>query len=58
MYMKHNIDKVLYRIEEEFSGHISRNARYYVEVNIGQKADSMGIYDLKKNMTIPTLSYR
>jgi hypothetical protein len=44
--MKDDIQKVLDSIREEFADLIEDGGRNYVEVNIGQRADSLGFSDL------------
>jgi hypothetical protein len=42
------LDKVLTEISEEYKEDILANSRYYVEVDIGKKAEELGYADLKQ----------
>jgi hypothetical protein len=41
-----NLDKVLTKIGEEYKEDILSDSRYYVEVDIGKKAEELGFSDL------------
>ena len=46
--MKEELNKILLLIEEEYKDHILNESRYYLEVDIGKKAEKLGFSDLKK----------
>ena len=43
-----NLSKVLNDIREEYQENIEKNSRYYLEVNIAQRAGEMGFSDIKE----------
>ena len=45
--MNDNIKKILYLLGEEYKDRISGNARNYIEVDLGDKAQIFGYDDLK-----------
>ena len=45
--MNKNLKKVLWILGEEYKDSISGNARNYIEINLGEKAEKLGLYDVK-----------
>jgi hypothetical protein len=46
--MKKHLDKILESITEEYRNNMLDNARHYLEVNIGERAESIGYPELKE----------
>ena len=46
--MDHHLAAVLQSLVEEFEDNISAGSRFYVEVDIGKRAESLGFADLGK----------
>ena len=46
--MTNQLDQVLTNIGEDYKEDISRESRFYVEVDIGKKAEELGYSDLKQ----------
>ena len=42
------LDKVLTRIGEDYGEDISNNSRFYIEIDIGRKAEELGYPELKE----------
>lgn len=42
------LDETLNTISDEFAGQISETSRFYVEVDIGEKAETLGFSDIGK----------
>jgi len=48
--MNNDIKKILQLLEEEYKDNISANARNYIEVNLGEKAESLGFDTLREKL--------
>ncbi|UCG81478.1 MAG: hypothetical protein JSV60_04150 [Desulfobacterales bacterium] len=46
--MRNELDKVLTKIGEEYGEDITNDSRFYVEVDIGKKAEELGYSHLKE----------
>lgn len=46
--MENRLDQIITKITETYQNNIMKNARNYMEVNIGLEADKMGYRDLKE----------
>ena len=49
--MRDRLDEILTRIGEEYKDYISRGARDYLEVNVGQQAEKLGYLEEKSKYT-------
>ena len=47
--MKNNLEEVLFKIGEDYKENIQDDSRYYLEINIAQKAAEWGIPDIEAN---------
>lgn len=48
--MKHSLKKILLLLEEEYKDNIEKDARNYLEVNLGRKAELLGLDDIKEHV--------
>ncbi|MDY6987057.1 MAG: hypothetical protein SWQ30_03275 [Thermodesulfobacteriota bacterium] len=46
--MSNNLDEVLTNIGEQYKEDISDGSRFYLEVDIGKRAEEMGYFDVKE----------
>ena len=45
--MRNNLNEVLSKIGECYKDVISKNSRFYIEINIGKQAEALGLGDIK-----------